>query len=438
MKITLVRSPRLRDGTVALPAPWAGGKVNRLRLGCAAADVREVRPAWRDEVELAADLWDALSLPYNRIRMRLRRTSPGELELGPAIAILYAGRESDLSRRTARDRAAFYYGHLGSVPGLLALAFDEDVDLARGVMTGYVADNRPGREGEAVPARFPIPAAVRMAWSIRRDLIGPLREITGDRTFNWVRNMSKWDFHTLLSTVPDLAGHLPDTRRMRSVVDLMAMLARHQSLFVKHAYGIQGRGAVRIQRDEEGFIALSMRDGAVSEARLEDVQALYQHVRSVVGSGVAVVQQGIPITGREGRALDFRVLLVRTPDGGWRCAAATANLAPDERVIFTNLANGATDEPMEESLQRHHGLAPEAARERAAQMVDLCMAAARALEQPFHPLGMLGFDVALEAGSDRIWLFEANTVPGWGYEGEVDLDLARSQAEYALALTGFR
>lgn len=376
-------------------------------------------------------------MPYDGIRLQVRHQGPADLELGPAVGILWPGTEGRLSPGQVTERAALYYGHVQGQPGLWAIGFDQAVDWEQGTCGGYVIDNRPGQAGVIHAARFPIPAAVHLTWSIRRDVIGLLRERTGERTFNWVRNIGKWQFHTLLSAVPELRPHLPDTLLFQDETDLAAMLARYGVVFVKHAFGIKGRRTARICRRPEGLEVRHMDGQELRERLLPDLATATPYLRAVLGPGRAVVQQGIPLTGRKGRALDFRVVTVRDQAGGWRSAAATANVAPDDRVVFTNLANGATDEEMLESLQEHYGLTPAAARSRARQIVDLALAVARALEKPFHPLGILGCDIGFDPTSNRLWIFEANSVPGWGYPAAVEADLARSQVNYALLLTNY-
>lgn len=433
--VRLHRSWRLPAGHVRLPNGVPEEAV-MLRLGSILAEATQAEPGPAGEVHLAADLWERLMVPYESIQLRLRRTAAGELELGPAIAVLYPGKES-ISRGEAEERASLYYGHLQGSPGLLALGFDEEFDWEQGSIFGYVLDNRPGSEGGVVRKRFPIPAVVRLTWSIQRGVITQLREVTENRTFNWVRSIAKWRFHTLLSSQDTLRKHLPETRVLRGLPDLAAMLIRHEMVFVKHDHGIKGRNAVRIRQTEDGFDVTHIGRGAQVDRSFTSLDDLLPALRAVTGTGRCVVQQAIPITGLHGRALHFRIVTVRKPEVGWRLAAATACVAQDDESIFTNLANGARDEALLESLREHHGMDPVEAQGCAERMIDLCLAASAVLEEEFRPLGILGFDLVVASGSHQIWLLEANAVPGWGYSPEIESDLARSQIDLARSLTGF-
>ncbi len=433
--VSLYRSATLEPGHLRLPGTGAKTE-HSLRFGSVEVMSTCAGKAPPGEAHLAADLWDRLAIPYDGIRLTLRQAAPDQLELGPAVAVLYPGRER-VPLREMCDRAVLYYGHLCSAPGLLAFGFDEEIDWERRRARGWVLDNRPGREGELLRSWYPIPAAVRLTWSIRRDVIDHLREITANRTFNWVRSIGKWQFHTLLSDHETLRHHLPETRLLSGPPDLAAMLIRHESLFVKHVHGVKGQRAARIRRTASGFELCHVAEGEQHCLLFPTLQEMWPVLRQVTGEGRCVVQQGIAITGRQGAPLHFRILPVRGPGGRWRLLVATACVSQTKGAVFTNLANGALDQPVLESLETHCGMRSDEAHRCMDEMVSLCLTAAEVLESAFHPLGLLGFDVLVEAETRRIWLLEANAVPGWGYPEETETELARSQTDLALALAGF-
>lgn len=432
MEVAVHLNRRLAPGTAALPS--GDPEVSRLRLGSVLSPVITVTESQTGRLELASDLWETLSLPYQGIRLELRVTDGGEAELGPAVAILYAGKPGSLSRAEAQERVRLFFDHHAQAPGLYALAFDDAIDWEEQRMTGYVLDTRPGREGQAVATRFPIPRALHLRWAIRKTVIERLRTLTGDRLFNWVRNMSKWEFHQLLAADSELSPYLPDTRLLRSHVDLAAMLVKHGVVYVKHVFGIQGRANARVQQDGGEFHIIRLEDGKPVESSVAGLSSLRATLREVLGPGRLVVQEGLALHGALGRKLDFRVLVAPSAEGGWRCLFAHAKVASDSEMMFTNLANGAYDAEMVEALVEHHGLLPGDARYEAERMIGLCLRAAPLLDRAYHPLGLIGFDVAREAVGGRTVLLEANTVPGWGYPPEVEQELARAMTGFACRL----
>lgn len=432
--VRLYRDERLPAGHARLPGS-APGEAVFLRFGSVGVQAALAEPAPAGEVHLAPDLWQRLTVPYDSIGLNLRQTGPGQVELGPAVAVLYTGNGS-LSMREAGERASLYYGHLKGEPGLLALGFDGAIDWEGGRMLGYVLDNRGDGEGELIRTWFPIPGAVRLAWAIRREVIDRLRELTGNRTFNWVRSIGKWRFHTLLSADEALRRHLPETRLLRGAPDLASMLIRHEVVFVKHVHGIKGRNAVRVQQRADGFDLCFIQDGKQVGRFFSSLDELMPALRAIVGKGRCVVQQGIETVGQEGRALHIRIVPVRKPEGGWR-PVVKAGCVAQTGSVFTNVANGAQEEDLSQSVERHYGLRPNEAVRLEEQMVQLCLAAAALLESAYHPLGILGFDLVVDQRSHQVWLLEANAVPGFAYPAAIETELTRSQIDLALALTGF-
>lgn len=435
-EMTLLLDPALPPGTVVLPYEEPP---DRLRLGTATVRPDSVQQGEPGQVRLARDLWQKLSVPYEAIRLLARPGGAGELELGPAVGVLYAGKPKSYGQRWLTDAADFSYGPFSGAPGLYAFAFDEAVDWEQGTMHGVVIDNRPDARRSTVEATFPIPAALRLAWSIRKEAIEALKERTGNRAFNWVRSIGKWQFHTTLSADGELREHLPETRLLRSAVDVSAMLTRHGTVFLKHVHGIKGHRSMRVRLLEDCMEARYLDGHRQIERRLPltGLHELMDLVRQVLGQGRCIVQQGIAITGREGRALHFRVLLMREPTGSWRCAALTADVAASEGSVFTNLSCGSTESDALVSLEQHYGMAPDHAAAIAADMVSLCCRGAALLQEQFDPLGILGFDVVVDAPTGQLRLLEANAVPGWGYPEPVERDLASGLIAYALSLTSF-
>lgn len=248
-----------------------------------------------------------------------------------------------------------------------------------------------------------------------------------------MRNISKWEFYEELSQVDEVAAHLPETRLLQGPTDLAAMLARHPVLFVKEAVSLRAWGVVRVSRTAAGIEVCRSRGECETAPDLSGAMAAIDRLVQV-RKRCRLVQRGIPVTGLHGRPLDFRVLMVRDGPDGWTCPAIFAKIATGSNLPFTDALT--PERAAQVGLEQHHGMSPGQAAECMEAMSDLCRRAADALGRRYHPLGILGFDLAVEASTHRLWLLEANSVPGWGY-GALDQTLARSQVEYGLSLSGF-
>lgn len=437
MEVQLFPDHGLKAGSAALPPDLAAGSLSALTLGSITVRL-EPAPvsAPAGELHLAPDVWDRLSVPYDGLRLTLRADGGGRFELGPSVGILYSGLPGRAPRGWVEKSAQLHFGHLDGQGGLFGIGFDQAIDWERGQIDGYVL--KWSRKGLVLlRSRFPIPAAVRLTWAIDRTVIARLREKTGNRTFNWIRSLGKWQSHTLLSEDPVLRRHLPETRLYRSSADLMAMLVRHGSLFVKHVHSIKGKRVAQLMKAEAGWRLRFVDQGLPTERTGRLLKDLLPVLRDLLGPGRWVVQAAIPTAGESGRSLHVRVVADRGKGGVWRCLRTVAHVAPDERLVITNIANGARKMDAEEALVQHYGETAEQARQCCRQMMALSLRAAEVLERAFSPLGLLGFDLAVEPGTGRVWLIEPNTVPAYEPDPWLERAIPRGQTDFALQLTGF-
>jgi hypothetical protein len=434
LELSLHLAGDLAPGTAACPDLGQGALT--LRIGTKRMLVQLEGEAPAGQLHLARDLWDSFSLPYQGIRLRTRWTAAGEAELGPSVLILYGA--GSASAAEMMERAVLYFGHLAECPGLFGLGWQREIDWESGTIEGWVVDNRSGA-GLAVQSRMPIPAVVRLTWSHGAGVIARLVALTGGLTFNANRNLSKWQFYDWLSGEAELRDHLPETVRYRGRADLAAMLVRHGTVYAKSIYSIRGTGVARIRSVAGSFEVShieSRRQVTEAAADIAELEAILGRLHS---KETVILQEGVPIIGLQGRALDFRIITVRDRAGGWQVPFTAGKVASNHELVITNVANGAyEDEDVEAVLTVHCGLAGAAARSCLEAMADLCVRASTALAARMDPVGIFGYDVAVEPGTGRLWLLEANTVPGWkGYSATTVRRLARSQADYALFLSGF-
>ncbi len=436
MEVSLVLSLKLPPGTATLPkelaATAAAGGVS-IKLGCGRTKVRALPGAPPGQVGLSADAWRVLAVPYQGIRLKVKKPKPGRLEFGPAVSVLYPGRGRRIKPEWIEERTDQYFGHLRGAPGLLALGFDRSINWKDGTVGGFVLDNRPGQSNRTIAARFPIPDAVYLSWITRPDVVQRLRHATRERAFNWPRRFSKWVFYAMMSALPVIRDHLPDTRRFHRAGDLEAMLACYETVWVKKVRGFRGRGVVRVRRQPGGFELRFMKEKRPVRSLVANPGELDRRLRVVLGRGPHIVQQGICTVGLKGKTLDFRVVVVKDGAGEWRCLKAHAKVAQNRNLVVTSEAPYVG---VVRALRRHIGLSRAAANKTALEMVDLSLKTARALDPRFFPLGILGMDLAVDAGDKKIWIIEANPVPAWDYSLEVKKKLGRSLVDYALYLAG--
>lgn len=429
--------PWLGNGPVPRPVP----RLVTVRAGLAAA------PAWLAptrgtdvdgggadhpaELQLTGELREALALPLGP-RYRLRWTGDGP-EIGPVIGLLLGNQPHRYDRRYM----AKFLDRLGVYPrcgGLIGAFSAGCVDWDRRVAHGLYYD--PGAGGWRHGA-FPLPAVIyrrnfrTVAGDVRR-----LADATGGRLFNSHRP-TKWDVHVQLEADPDLAPHLPETRRVRDGADVEALLERHGVVILKPSALSRGRGICIVKAVDGRYRLVDYRRPEIRR-RLFPASTLRRLAAEDFAPRDYLVQQYVDLA-RIGRSVfDLRVVMQRSPGGAWMRTGMECRLGPPGEHI-TNLARGGRAMAFHEALALALGGQADTR-----AILDRVMAVAHGFcrcmdRQPEH-FAEWGLDLGIDMAG-RVWFLEANVFPSFKGIRKLDPDAYRriryAPLEYAAALAGF-
>ncbi|GIP23850.1 YheC/YheD family protein [Paenibacillus sp. J22TS3] len=203
-----------------------------------------------------------------------------------------------------------------------------------------------------------------------------------------------------------LHPHLPETHGYHPH-HLRRMLLRYPSVFVKPDNGSQGVGIIRVKRAGKGIVDIGwdLRSMRVRERSTADA------LRGRMHRGRSyIIQQGIPLARYKNRLIDIRVYMQK-PDSKWHISGRIVRAGAKGRFL-TNYSQGGRPVALEAVLNaiHHHNSAKVKTSLRKIDQVSY--GAARALDQAFPGIRILGIDLALDK-SGRIWIIEANTRPGF-------------------------
>jgi hypothetical protein len=217
--------------------------------------------------------------------------------------------------------------------------------------------------------------------------------------------LGKWLLHQLFASEPGLVRFLPETRRYSPAV-LRDMLERRKSVYLKPVAGARGRLVTRVWK-EGGIYRLQTENRF--PAKYEDLPALLAKMETLVARRVWIVQQDVGLKRIGGRPFDVRVMLQKTPGGGWECTGMCAKVAGPHSAVTNYARSRGTVMTVPEALSAA-GPCPTMFRERVgSELRELGLRVARRLDtyQAY-------VEVGVDAGIDedwRVWLLEANTGP---------------------------
>jgi glutathione synthase/RimK-type ligase-like ATP-grasp enzyme len=218
----------------------------------------------------------------------------------------------------------------------------------------------------------------------------------------------KWEVYRSVRKYPDLAPHVPDTKRLGGVAVLKHMLDKHRYVFIKPDMGSQGKGVMQIRATGSG-LACRGRDSANRpySALVHSVTVALSLAKRESQRHRLLVQQGLYLNHYHGSTFDVRAVVQKDETGKWALTGTAARIG--QRGSITSNLHGGGRAMRTEALLR---LAfPEQWEAIYAKIQSLCLAVPSALDRELGRFGELGLDLGVDRDG-KVWLIEANSKPG--------------------------
>lgn len=222
---------------------------------------------------------------------------------------------------------------------------------------------------------------------------------------------NKWTMHQILSENENIYPHMPSTEKYSDAKGLERFLKKHKVIFLKPKNGTGGRGIIRLQMLQGGKGCLMQgRDPdrriiPIQKVTPREVQLRLNHWNL---KEKYIVQQGIPLTLKDGRVHDFRMLVQKDGYGQWQITGCVGRVGPRQSVT-SNLHGGGSAVPMETLLLNRFG-SDLKVQEIKNSAYDLGLNVMMHLESKFGPLCEAGIDLAVDT-EGHVWLLEVNPKP---------------------------
>lgn len=398
---------------------------------------------------LSGDLARRLHVkPDHRLQIRYD-AAHNELHIGPYIGILVNG----LPNRSEYDPISLqaeliYLSEIGKKMIAEVFVFTPScIDWPSHTTRGYQYKRTTEHSGIWMESRYPLPDVVY-------DRI-PSRAIEARKNIKFTRQklmkmehmkyfnpsfLNKWRVHKLLDENADLSCYLPQTKQL-DPENLLEMLERHKTVFIKPSNGSLGKGIVKAwKKRDTGMIHGIHGSRRSRHIKVRSVQEFLNKIASVTQSKPYIVQEGIDLIKYQHSNFDIRIIFQKNGQGEWIISKKFVRVAAPKSSI-SNLSSGGRSERsvvvLRHIFQSNKSLIEEKNRE----MVRLCTMVAHTLEANSGKIfGELGLDIGIDK-SGRLWLIEVNSKPRKTTQTEMSQKIVYNTFSrplaYAMHLAGF-
>jgi len=212
---------------------------------------------------------------------------------------------------------------------------------------------------------------------------------------------SKWVKTAALLSNPDVANHIPETKRFNGE-NLKSMLKAHGMVVIKPIVGAGGHGVIKVTSESKNYSYMYYS----KIVHTQSFSALVASLNKLRKGRAYLIQKGIQLATVDGRPIDYRVKYVKDGES-WEYRAIVGRIARPG-LFVTNLCRGGTMVKGKQGLSR--SFSPEHASKLKKEMRRLTVDATRTLEEKIPGVRQLGFDYGIDK-QGNIWILEVNTRP---------------------------
>lgn len=335
------------------------------------------------------------------------------LILGPLVGIFTAGFVKSLLRPIGK-RSIFFSKLIesGKASGAIVFVFGfHQINWESRTITGYTFNEEGWQKTD-----FPFPNVIY-------DRL-PNRKIESLDLFQHIKNrfvkdhqiplfnpgfFNKWEVFEILSKDKKTKHYLPESIYSPKKNEIMTLLKKHQSVFLKPANGSLGLGVFKLIYLKDGNSFYCRYIDNENKKRLTKYSSLKPFFKYTFQNRSLeryIAQQGIKLIQYDGNPIDFRVHVNKNKWGKWIVTAMAAKVA-GKGSVTTHLKNGGSIRTINEIEKMM-----EKPLELKMLIKKTVLTISEVLDKHMNGLiGEIGFDLGIDQ-TGKIWLFEANSKPG--------------------------
>ncbi|MCH5584331.1 YheC/YheD family protein [Shimazuella sp. AN120528] len=370
----------------------------------------------------------------NHLPVRSKKTSQGQYQLGPFVAIL-----------TSDSRTPFAGNHknfadliqMGRQLGITVYVLTpKGIRAGKPFVNGYLLQKskpRPQFQQKLLP--FPSVVYNRIPYRNEErsnEVIQAIKHLKQKKVpiFN-PYFFNKWSLYKDLSATP-CQTHLPATAKLTDYTSFLQMMLQHTSLILKPIEGKAGIGMMKVEGNGPYTLTYQtkMQKQRLNISKLPQV---YEQIKKRTKSRPYVLQQAIELATYQGSPFDIRMLVQKDGTADWKISGIGVRIA-GQRAISTHVPMGGRIESLERVLVNTF---PQQKKTLQQRLEQLGISFAKEIEEKTgKTLGEMSMDIGIDKFG-KLWFFEANAKPQKFDEPTIRARSLRRILEYALYLSSF-
>jgi glutathione synthase/RimK-type ligase-like ATP-grasp enzyme len=345
-----------------------------------------------------------------------------EITIGPYIGLLVSNKDHKLTA-SRLNKMLVYVKEYAKLHGALVVFALNKVDRQNRLIEGYCYNHLKKYWQKGV---FPYPTAIQRMIGLSANWKNHLGSVIGDKIFN-SRFFNKWEMYQWFSQEPTINPHLPYTMLYHSPPDALEMLNRFPQIYLKPILGLQGRGIVRISKENQLYTFKYREHYENRSAVCDTPDQADEYLHKRIGHGRYLMQQAIDLLKYRGGIIDFRCVVQKNQANAWVCPTIIGRSGVPDSIV-SNISSGGSAFPSEKILSKIFPASEEMIVAVRQEITALALTVCNKLTEYGINCGSLGIDIGLDL-QGHLWLIEINNRDP---DPSIALDIRDVQLYYTL------
>ncbi|SES72574.1 YheC/D like ATP-grasp [Natronincola peptidivorans] len=314
------------------------------------------------------------------------------LYLGPVIGYLTA------YNCRFQSHMKLYFTKYSIIKGLIYIFQEKGINRNNQTIKGYYYNDETKSFVEGV---FPYPGAVYVRKHISRGVFEDFNKHIGNKIFNYPFNVDKLTLWKILSRVPELMHHLPETEVYTNIKNLLDIMEINDEVYLKPFNKSRGRGIFHLKKFKNWYI---LKDEFSHSIPLKTKANLEKALKKKLCKDTKyLIQKAIPLQYGRNKA-DFRIYIQKNRSKTWVFSGMETKIAKAGSII-SNSRNRAKIIPGEIALKEIFSLNDDKVDALMTEAAELCIKALKIIENHNYHIGDTAIDLIIDKNL-KIWILE--------------------------------